>query len=107
MDNITVVGHSLGGQIAGYAGASTGGKLGTIYGLDPAGPMFTHPIMYGPSERLDSTDAKHVQVIFTTQYMLGASISSGHANFYPNEGVYIQPGCVVPFLSYGYAPSKY
>ena len=106
LDDITVVGHSLGGQIAGYAGASTGGKLGQIYGLDAAGPMFTHPIMYGPSDRLDSTDAKYVQVIFTTTGMLGANIASGHANFYPNGGWYIQPGCVFPMLNYGYAPSK-
>ena len=107
LDDITVVGHSLGGQIAGYAGASTGGKLGKIFALDPAGPMFTHPIMYGPSDRLDPTDAKYVQVIFTTQALLGALVASGHENFYPNGGMYIQPGCIVPFLSYGFAPSKY
>ena len=106
LDDVTVVGHSLGGQAAAFTGQALDGKLGTIYGLDPAGPFFTHPIMHYPSERLDSSDAKFVQVIFTTKGFLGASIACGHQNFFPNEGKFLQPGCETPEESFGVKMSK-
>lgn len=61
-------------------------------GLDPAGPGFTVPADYGTSQRLDPTDAKYVQCIFTNQFMMGSGIDCGHGNFYMNGGL-IQPGC--------------
>ena len=106
-EDITVVGHSLGGQIAGYVGAALDGKLGTIFGLDPAGPSFTHPILHGPSERLDSSDAKFVQVIFTTKGLMGSSVDCGHQNFFPNRGKFLQPGCETPEETFGVEMSKY
>jgi Lipase len=52
-------------------------------GLDPAGPLFTQPNVVNTSLRLDVTDAKSVQVIYTTRYVLGVSIEIGHENFIP------------------------
>lgn len=57
-----MIGHSLGAQVAGYAGQKLDGKVGRITGLDPAGPMFEH---LPPSVRLDPTDAQFVDVIHT------------------------------------------
>ncbi|CAF1141074.1 unnamed protein product [Rotaria sordida] len=56
-----IVAHSLGAAVAGYAGHRISG-LGRITGLDPAGPFFenTDPIV-----RLDSSDAKFVDIIHT------------------------------------------
>lgn len=96
LDNVTLIGHSLGGQVAGIAGGHTGGKLGTIYALDPAGPMFTQPMVMRESFRLDPSDAQFVQAIYTTRYMLGSGIDVGHQNFYPNGGLNPQPPCITP-----------
>lgn len=68
------------------------GKFEAIYGVDPAGPGFTIPKDYGIDSRLDPTDAKYVQCIYTTQYTLGTGIDCGHGNFYMNDGL-TQPGC--------------
>lgn len=97
-DNVTLVGHSFGGQIAGYAGASLGGRIGRIFGLDPAGWSFTKPSIVEPLHRLDKTDAKYVQCIHTNGNLigLGSHFDCGHQDFYPNNGVAPQPGCVNP-----------
>ncbi|EEC05256.1 alpha/beta hydrolase, putative [Ixodes scapularis] len=58
-ESFHVVGHSLGAQIAGYAGERLD-KLGRITGLDPAGPYFFH---MPPQVRLDPSDAAFVDVI--------------------------------------------
>lgn len=92
----TIVGHSLGAHIAGYAGSYLNGALDTIVGLDPAGYKFS----YKDSEnRLNTTDAQHVQVIHTygngPVYSLGLNEPIGHSDFYPNYGA-SQPGCYNP-----------
>lgn len=61
-------------------------------GLDPAGPGFTVPADYGTNQRLDPTDAKYVQCVFTNQLMMGSDIDCGHGNFFGNGGM-VQPGC--------------
>lgn len=83
----SIAAHSLGAQIAGLIGHKFGGKLEAIYGIDPAGPGFTIPKDYGIDARLDPTDAKYVQCIYTTQYTLGTAIDCGHGNFYMNGGL--------------------
>jgi pimeloyl-ACP methyl ester carboxylesterase len=88
-----VIGHSLGGQVAGYAGERVVG-LGRITGLDPAGPFFDNT---GPSVRLDPSDALFVDVIHTDGAHnlllgLGTLQPMGHVDFYPNGG-YDQPKC--------------
>lgn len=98
--NVSIAGHSLGGQIAGFTGKNVrlfaNGLLGTIYGLDPAGPLFTFPVMAPPQNILQSTDAAYVQVLHTSAFTLGVALgsSTGDAFFSANGGVY-QPGCVV------------
>lgn len=90
--SVTVVGHSLGGQVAGYAGKCLPRplRLGNIVAMDPANPLFArtpltiHPV--GPG------DAIHVQSIQTNRGVLGQSNPVGHSSFYPNYGP-SQPGC--------------
>lgn len=60
-EDVHIIGHSLGAHTAGYAGERIEG-LGRITGLDPAEPYFQG--MPG-KVRLDTTDAKLVDVIHT------------------------------------------
>ncbi|XP_055853130.1 phospholipase A1 2-like [Episyrphus balteatus] len=84
-DNIYLIGHSLGAQIAGSAGRQIyPDKFNTIFALDPAGPSFKKRSI---EERLDSSDAKYVESIQTSEN-LGFQEPSGHATFYPNKGTY-------------------
>ena len=104
---VQLVGHSLGGQTAGYAGKYftdlTNNKIGKITGLDPAGPGFEIEDMPDRDRHLIhlyKTDATFVDVIHTTggpltEMGLGMTSSVGHADFYPNGGVK-QPGCHQP-----------
>ncbi|CAH0382132.1 unnamed protein product [Bemisia tabaci] len=93
-----IIGHSLGGHLAGYVGHALqeqfGVKLGRITGLDPAEPHFSQT---APEVRLDSTDASFVDIIHTdaTPFIkggLGMDEPIGHLDFYPNGGE-SQPGC--------------
>lgn len=87
---IYLIGHSLGAHIAGIVGKNlTCGRLETIFGLDPAGPMF---FVFQPESRLDVTDAKYVEVIHTSYQGFGKPI--GYADFMVNNAK-IQPGCNV------------
>lgn len=88
--DVYLIGHSLGAHIAGITGKHViSGRLDTIFGLDPAGPMF---FTFHPKDRLDITDAKYVEVIHTSYQGFGKPI--GYADFYANGGK-IQPGCNV------------
>jgi pancreatic triacylglycerol lipase len=54
MTVISVIGHSLGGHTAGITGKRvTTGKIQTIIGLDPAGPLFS---ANARDERINETD---------------------------------------------------
>lgn len=88
--DITLIGHSLGAHAAGHAGkAVTRGRLPVIVALDPAGPLFA---LADPLNRVDFTDANHVEVLATDIVFLGFEQPIGHATFYPNWGT-TQPGC--------------
>lgn len=88
--SLTLIGHSLGGQLVGMIGKKVkNGRVDTIYGLDPAGPLFTTS---KPANRLASTDAEYVEVIHTNRLELGYAKPLGQADFYPNWGRN-QPGC--------------
>ena len=68
-DDTTIVGHSLGAHIAGFAGKHvTIGKIHTIVGLDPAGVSFS---LNRPDERLNDNDARIVQIIHTNIESVG------------------------------------
>jgi len=100
--NTHVIGHSLGGQIAGYAGQHLrmmNQPLARITGLDPAGPLYE---ALDAELRLDPSDADFVDVIHSNadRFLVGGLGSyerQGHVDFYPNGGQW-QPGCkwVVP-----------
>ncbi|KAG8202079.1 hypothetical protein JTE90_010442 [Oedothorax gibbosus] len=92
-EDVHIIGHSLGGHIAGYAGARLK-TLGRITGCDPAEPYFQN---MPPSVRLDPTDAQFVDVIHsdaTDVLFVGFGMSHpvGHVDFFPNNGRN-QPGC--------------
>ncbi|XP_029418519.1 lipase member H isoform X1 [Nannospalax galili] len=89
LDNIYMVGVSLGAHISGFVGEMYNGQLGRITGLDPAGPLFNgRP----PQDRLDAGDAQFVDVIHSDTDALGYKEPLGNIDFYPNGGL-DQPGC--------------
>ncbi|XP_015514393.1 pancreatic triacylglycerol lipase-like isoform X2 [Neodiprion virginianus] len=97
LENVHLIGHSLGAHTAGYAGEKLAGQISRITGLDPAEPYFQGM----PNHlRLDPSDAKLVDVIHTDGKNIfflgipgyGMSQPCGHLDFYPNNGKE-QPGC--------------
>ncbi|KOB70977.1 Lipase, partial [Operophtera brumata] len=69
MDDVHLIGHSLGAHVVGIAGAYVKqGPIDTITGLDPALPLFT---LGNKDARLDKHDARHVEVIHTCGGYLG------------------------------------
>ncbi|XP_071316991.1 lipase member H-like [Trachinotus anak] len=97
LSSIHLIGVSLGAHISGFVGANLNGLIGRITGLDPAGPQFTGT----PAEdRLDSTDAKFVDVLHTDIDALGFREPLGHIDFYANGGT-DQPGCPKTIFSGG------
>ncbi|KAF2879865.1 hypothetical protein ILUMI_26295 [Ignelater luminosus] len=92
LDNITIIGHSLGAHIGGFVGAELSRekkKIKYIVGLDPAGPCFRH---VDHSKRLDRADAQFVQIIHTAADTWGIDLSIGSADYYVNGGKQ-QPDC--------------
>lgn len=94
LEDMHIIGHSLGAHIAGYAGEALKGKVGRVTGLDPAGPLF------GGTEdkcKLDRSDAMFVDVMHTDGESIllgGAGLMEecGDHDWYPNGGK-DQPGC--------------
>ncbi|XP_075411991.1 lipase member H [Tenrec ecaudatus] len=89
LDDIYIIGVSLGAHIAGFVGKMFDGELGRITGLDPAGPLFNGK---PPKDRLDSGDAQFVDIIHSDIDALGYKEPLGNIDFYPNGGL-DQPGC--------------
>lgn len=89
LDDIYMIGVSLGAHIAGFVGKMYSGQLGRITGLDPAGPLFNGK---PPKDRLEPGDAQFVDVIHSDTDALGYKDPLGNIDFYPNGGT-DQPGC--------------
>ncbi|KAG5668796.1 hypothetical protein PVAND_016722 [Polypedilum vanderplanki] len=50
-NRINVIGHSLGGHVAGHTGKRTNGRIQAIFATDPAGPLFN---INSPNDRFGS-----------------------------------------------------
>lgn len=88
-------------HVAGIAGKNVrNGRIDTIIGLDPAGPLFNIRTPWG---RLDSRDAEYVEAIHTNGRVTGIGLPIAHADFFPNGGM-TQPGCIRSFCSHDRAP---
>lgn len=59
-------------------------------GLDPA---FSMPAFSERSKRLNANDAEFVDIIHTDGGILGNLWQMGDADFFPNQGIPLQPGC--------------
>ncbi|XP_013107020.1 phospholipase A1 VesT1.02 [Stomoxys calcitrans] len=87
---LNLIGHSLGAHVSGYAGKLVKrGRVHTIYGLDPALPLFSYSDC---AKRLCTSDANYVESIQTNGGNLGFLEPIGKGAFYPNGGK-TQPGC--------------
>lgn len=105
VENIHVMGHSLGAHIVGSAGRQfqldTNGKmLPRITGLDPAKPCFKEGELLNGLGRGDAT---FVDIIHSDSGALGKSDPIGDADFYPNGIVSLMPGCLTIFCSHSRA----
>jgi pancreatic triacylglycerol lipase len=79
---LTIACHSLGGHVGGFVGKRvTRGRINTIIGLNPAGPLFD---VNNPAQRLDASDAEYVEIIHTEITTTGIGAPIAHANFYIN-----------------------
>ncbi|XP_055386276.1 phospholipase A1 VesT1.02-like [Condylostylus longicornis] len=88
-----LIGQGMGAHIAGAAGNFIAPQqYNTIFALDPAGPGFSG---VAPSYRLDPFDADYVESISTDMFLwgYGGEEPIGQAQFFPNNGVRIQPHC--------------
>lgn len=90
VDRIEIVGHSLGAHCAGLSARYvTKGRIPVVWGLDPAGPLFS---VKDPSWRISNIDALYVECIHTNAGTLGFTEPLGISDFYVNGGK-SQPGC--------------
>ncbi|CAH1407845.1 unnamed protein product [Nezara viridula] len=90
LDDFHIVGNSMGAHL----GSCISRKLGSVRrltGLDPAGPFFSWDI--SKNVRISKRDAKFVDIIHTDTKRFGLGGKLGHADFYPNAGIGLQPGC--------------
>ncbi|CAH0714530.1 unnamed protein product, partial [Brenthis ino] len=95
IDKFQVIGHSLGSHVAGYLARDLKNKYNKIVkrltALDPAFPAFYPDGVV--MEHVTDKDAEFVDVIHTDAGGYGAPVRTGTADFWPNGGKSIQPGC--------------
>ncbi|XP_011185248.2 vitellogenin-2-like [Zeugodacus cucurbitae] len=94
LENIHLMGHSLGAQIVGATARHytrlTGRRLPRVTGFDPAGACFD----YGQRlSTLSASDAAFVDIIYTNAGIAGQASPTAHANFFVDGRFPIQNGC--------------
>uniref|UniRef100_A0A034VT37 Vitellogenin-2 n=1 Tax=Bactrocera dorsalis TaxID=27457 RepID=A0A034VT37_BACDO len=94
LENIHLMGHSLGAQIMGTTARHftrlTGRQIPRVTGFDPAGPCFD----YGEVQTtLSASDAAFVDIIHSNTGVAGQSEPTAHADFFVNGRFPIQNGC--------------
>ncbi|XP_014207069.1 pancreatic triacylglycerol lipase isoform X2 [Copidosoma floridanum] len=89
VDTLHIVGHSMGGQVAGFIGQYLDFVLPRVTGLDPANPLFYH---FG-ADHISEKSARQVDIIHTDGGLYGAFERTGRTDFFPNGGGRPQPGC--------------
>lgn len=94
-NDVTVIGHSLGGHVSGYTGKNvkniTGTAIAKIVGLDPAN--LENLTSISTDNKLYKEDAGLVVVIHTEGKEGGSFYQIGDIDFFPNGGQHPQPGC--------------
>uniref|UniRef100_A0A1B6L1L2 Lipase domain-containing protein n=1 Tax=Graphocephala atropunctata TaxID=36148 RepID=A0A1B6L1L2_9HEMI len=100
VEDVHLMGHSLGAQISAYAAKATPG-IARLTAMDPAQPGFEGQ---AKEVRLDKDDACFVEVLHTNGLPFlptlgfGLIMPHGHVDFYMNGGLK-QPGCHLPDIS--------
>lgn len=112
-DTTQLIGHSLGAHVSGIAAEVyqdlTGVEIGTIVGLDPAGPGYEDSLLTSgapTSQRLDASDANQVVVLHTSE-TFGYDDRLGDLDLYLNWDDFNQPGEWNAVGNHGYAPEVY
>lgn len=98
--NIHLIGHSLGGQMVGYAikflREERGVKVGRATALDAASIGFMRRGIYPNKDNAHFLEAIHVSAGENLlQGKVGVILNYGHIDYYPNGGVIYQPGCTI------------
>ncbi|XP_033322503.2 pancreatic triacylglycerol lipase-like [Megalopta genalis] len=96
LSQLTLVGHSLGGHVAGLSAYYAKGRVEYVVALDPALPEFQSAIK---GARVSRDDAKYVAVIHSNAAVFGFEKAIGDIDFYPNGGA-IQSGCITNTCSH-------
>ncbi|XP_045495073.1 inactive pancreatic lipase-related protein 1-like isoform X2 [Colias croceus] len=95
LDKLHLIGHSLGSHVAGYLARELKNKyrktVKRVTALDPAFPAFYPDGVV--MEHIVDKDAEFVDVIHTDAGGYGAPVRTGSADFWPNGGKSVQPGC--------------
>lgn len=94
LNQLHIIGHSLGAHIVGFVGQTVKEKIGSlvawITGLDPSRYYYDMVFWF---KRLSKDDGEVVEIVHTNGGIFGFQRPLGTIDFYPNGGEYIQPNC--------------
>ncbi|XP_060523597.1 phospholipase A1 3-like isoform X2 [Cylas formicarius] len=99
LNNVHVIGHSLGAQTAGFLGKHVsnlaGGEvINKISALDAAAPLFEYPLNLPSTDRISAEDARFVESVHTNAGFLGFLSAFANHDYYVSFGGPVQPGCL-------------